>query len=104
MRRIVIALALAAAMVLSAASVALAGEPPDNAGSPTCAGVDLGTGHGSLGNHGDHVKDDYVHPGEPGGAGGGPAHFTHPADVGPGASFCLEQAQAESPSMPPGRA
>lgn len=102
MRRTIIALALAATMVLSGASVALAGGPPANAGSPTCAGLDLGGG--PLGNHGDHVKDDYVHPGTPGGARGGPAHFDHPPEVGPGASFCLEQAQAQSPSTPPGRA
>lgn len=101
MRRIITALALAGAMVLAVASAAVAGEPPANAGAPTCAGLDLG--NGPLGNHGDHVKDDYVHPGEPGGAEGGPAHFTHPSDVGPGASFCLAQAQAQSPSPPPGR-
>lgn len=101
MRRMTTTLVLAATMVLATTSAALAGEPPANAGSPTCAGVDLG--HGPLGNHGDHIKDDYVHPGEPGGAEGGPAHFHHDAEVGPGASFCLEQAKAESPSTPPGR-
>lgn len=101
MRRMITALALAAAMALATASVAIAGEPPANAGAPTCAGMDLG--HGPLGNHGDHIKDDYVHPGEPGGAMGGPAHFTHGPEVGPGASFCLPQAQAKSPSPPPGR-
>ncbi len=89
-------LAVAGAMVLATASVAMAGEPPANAGAPTCAGMS------TWGNHGDHIKGDYVHPGEPGGAEGGPAHFTHPSSVGPGASFCLEQAQAESPSTPPG--
>ncbi|HXV71431.1 MAG TPA: hypothetical protein VEB69_08520 [Acidimicrobiia bacterium] len=101
MRRIIGALALAAVMVLTIGAVAMAGEPPANAGAPTCAGVDLG--NGPLGNHGDHIKDDYVHPGDPGGAEGGPAHFNHPPEVGPGASFCLGQAQAQSPSPPPGR-
>ncbi|HSM44623.1 MAG TPA: hypothetical protein VK969_06360 [Acidimicrobiia bacterium] len=100
MRRTITAAILATTMVLSGASVALAGTPA-NAGQPTCAGVDLG--NGPLGNHGDHIKDDYVHPGEPGGAQGGPAHFNHPPEVGPGASFCLEQARAKSPSAPPGR-
>ncbi len=95
MKRIITVAMLAATMALATASVAMAGEPPANAGEPTCAGV-------NLGNHGDHIKDDYVHPGEPGGAKGGPAHFDHPPAVGPGASFCLEQAQAESPSTPPG--
>lgn len=102
MKRIITVGMLTATMVLATASVAFAGEPPANAGQPTCAGVDLG--NGPLGNHGDHIKDDYVHPGEPGGAKGGPAHFNHPPEVGPGASFCLEQAQAESPSTPPGQA
>ena len=101
MRRTIAVLAAAAAMALTTASVAAA-EPPANSGAPTCAGVDLG--NGPLGNHGDHIKDDYVHPGEPGGARGGPAHFNHPPAVGPGASFCLSQAQAKSPSPPPGRA
>lgn len=101
MKRMITAALLATTMVLTGASVALAGGTPANAGEPTCAGVDLG--NGPLGNHGDHIKDDYVHPGEPGGANGGPAHFNHPPEVGPGASFCLEQARAQSPSAPPGR-
>lgn len=91
---------LVATMVLATASLAQA-DVPANAGEPTCAGVDLG--NGPLGNHGDHIKDDYVHPGEPGGANGGPAHFNHPPEIGPGASFCLEQAEAQSPSLPPGQ-
>lgn len=95
MKRMITVAMMAATMTLATASVALAGEP-------TCSGIDLG--NGPLGNHGDHIKDDYVHPGEPGGAEGGPAHFDHPPQVGPGASFCLEQAQAQSPSRPPGRA
>lgn len=97
MKRIITMSMLAATMVLATASVALAGEPPANAGKPTCAGE-------IWGNHGDHIKDDYVHPGEPGGANGGPAHFDHPPEVGPGASFCLVQAQAQSPSTPRGQA
>ena len=99
MKRIITTLALAATMVLATASVALAGEPPANAGSPTCAGMDLGSG--PLGNHADHIKGDYVNPGEPGGAMGGPGHFDHGPEVGPGASFCLAQAQGESPLRSP---
>jgi hypothetical protein len=95
MRRIVMAIALAAAMVLSGASLAFAGEPPANAGSPTCAGT-------TWENHGDHITTDYAHPGEPGGVKGSAAHFHHPPEVGPGASFCLDQAKAQSPSFPPG--
>lgn len=102
MKRTITAAMLAATMTLATASVALAGERPTNAGEPTCTGVDLGSG--PLGNHGDHIKDDYVHPGEIGGANGAPAHFDHPPEVGPGASFCLDQAQAQSPSTPPGQA
>ncbi len=89
MRRMITMLALAATMVLASASVALA-DPPANAGSPTCSGVD--TGHGPIANHGEHITVDYVEGF--GNAGGGrPAHFGGP--VGPGASFCLEQAQAQ---------
>ena len=100
MKRIMTVMVLVATMVLATASLAQA-DVPANAGEPTCAGVDLG--NGPLGNHGDHIKDDYVHPGEPGGANGGPAHFNHPPEIGPGASFCLEQAEAQSPSLPPGQ-
>jgi hypothetical protein len=95
MRRMSIALALAATLVLSVASVAVAGGPPANAGSPTCAGA-------TWDNHGDHITTDYANPGEPGGVKGSAAHFHHLPEVGPGASFCLEQAQAESPGFPPG--
>lgn len=77
----------------------MATAPVAMAGGPTCAGVDLG--NGPLANHGEHVIEDYVTQGERG-ARGGPAHFDHPAEVGPGASFCLEQARAQSPSGPPG--
>ncbi len=100
MRKVITALALGAMMVVGTASLAMAGEPPANAGTPTCANL----GGGAWGNHGDHIKDDYVNPGTPGGAEGGPAHFDHLSEVGPGASFCLEQAKAQSPSTPPGRA
>jgi hypothetical protein len=63
MKRIIRVGMLTTTLVMATASVALAGEPPANAEQPTCAGVDLGSG--PLGNHGDHIKDDYVHPGEP---------------------------------------
>lgn len=100
MRTTMTRLAIASALILSIALPAM-GTPPSNAGSPTCAGAPLGD-HGSIANHGEHVIEDYVTEGEPG-ARGGPAHFSLPAEIGPGASFCLEQAQAESPSTPPGR-
>lgn len=79
MRRMVIALALAAVMVLSAASVAVAG-------GPTCENFAGTTG---WKNHGEHVTSGYATPGEPGGAEGGPAHFgAHPIGATPGATFC----------------
>lgn len=98
MRKKTIITALVMSLSILVAPAAMA-DPPDNAGSPTCAGIDLG--HGELENHGEHVIEDYVTQDEPG-ARGGPAHFSLPAEIGPGASFCLTQAQAESPSGPPG--
>jgi hypothetical protein len=100
MKRTVIRLAILVALVSTATLPAMAG-PPSNAGSPTCSGAPLGD-HGSIRVHGEHVIEDYVTDGAPG-ARGGPAHFTLPPEIGPGASFCLEQAQAKSPSLPPGR-
>ena len=100
MKRRVIELLVLVALMSTVAVPAMA-APPSNAGSPTCSGAPLGD-HGSIRVHGEHVIEDYVTEGEPG-ARGGPAHFTHPAEVGPGASFCLEQAQSKSPSTPPGR-
>ena len=79
MKRMVTTLALAAAMLLAAAPAAFGGEP-------TCSGI-VGD------NHGEHILD-YVEAGTI--AGGQPAHFG--GGVGPGASFCLPQAQ--SPSLP----
>ncbi len=99
MRKKTIITALVISLSIMVAPAAMAG-PPDNAGSPTCAGAPLGD-HGDIANHGEHVIEDYVREGEPG-ARGGPAHFSLPAEIGPGASFCLTQAQAESPSGPPG--
>ena len=95
MKRTITTLALVATMLLATASIALAGEPPANAGAPTCSGV---VTHGPLSNHGEHITVDYVTPGEPGGAEGAPAHFGNTMDLGPGASFCL--AQANSKALP----
>ena len=92
---------LAMIAVVSIVALPATAAPPANAGSPTCSGAPLGD-HGSIRVHGEHVIEDYVTEGEPG-ARGGPAHFSFPPEVGPGASFCLEQAQAKSPSGPPGR-
>ncbi len=102
MKRMITMLALSATMVLATASVALA-DPPANAGSPTCAGVDTGTAQVPhvLVNHGDHITGDYV--AIQGNAGGGrPAHFG-PHVVSAGASFCLAQAQAPELLGTPGR-
>ena len=101
MKRRVTELLALVALISTVAAVPAMAAPPSNAGSPTCAGA-LPGDHGLIANHGEHVIGDYVTTGDPG-ARGGPAHFTFPAEVGPGASFCLEQAQAQSPSTPPGR-
>ena len=92
---------LAMIAVVSITALPASAAPPANAGSPTCSGAPLGD-HGSIRVHGEHVIEDYVTEGERG-ARGGPAHFTFPAEIGPGASFCLEQAQSQSPTTPPGR-
>lgn len=91
MKRMITTLALAATMVLAMASVALAG--------PTCAGIDLDPGAGThfVANHGEHITGDYVNSDDP--------NFAHPGvrgranhrggGVGPGASFCLDQANSK---------
>lgn len=107
MRRLVTALAAAAALILGAAIPALAHEP-------TCADFD------ALGIvvHGQHVVRDYVTGGElsgwpvEGGAGqyiagegaalpGGPGPGYHfPNGIAPGASFCNSQSQAPGFHVP----
>jgi hypothetical protein len=98
MKKNAIRLAILTALVSTVALPARA--VPGDVGSPTCSGFDLGDA--GIRVHGEHVIEDYVIDGAPG-ARGGPAHFTFPPEVGPGASFCLEQAEAKSPSLPPGR-
>jgi hypothetical protein len=99
MKKVSIITAIVMALTLTTASVALADEPPANAGSPTCAGVD--TGHGPLVNHGDHVTVDYVEA-NGSASGGSPAHFG-PHGVSAGASFCLVQSHAPELLGAPGR-
>ncbi|MEA1902388.1 MAG: hypothetical protein U9N56_02560 [Actinomycetota bacterium] len=92
MRRMITTLALAGTMVLAMASVALAEGPPENARSPTCSQY--------FDNHGAHILEHYV-GGADGNAGGGkPAHFGA-STTSPGATFCLEQANAATPTGPP---
>ncbi len=79
MKRFIATLSIAGVVLVASASGA-------SAGSPTC-GDTLG-----LKNHGTHVLT-YVNAVDGSGAAGGkPAH--HGAAVGPGASFCLPQAQS----------
>ena len=93
MKKVSIITAIVMALTLTTASVALAGEPPANAGSPTCAAIAV--------NHGGHVTGDYVIPN--GSAGGGsPAHFGDHG-VSAGASFCLLQSHAPELLGEPGR-
>ena len=81
MKRMITTLALAAAMLLATATAALAGDP-------TCFNqFDSG-----WENHSTHILNDYVADGSI--AGGAPAHFGNESGFGPGASFCLDQAQA----------